>query len=48
MCLDDAEMQELIREFVTVVQPGLANAPGPGRKGRILGTIPLPGTDADT
>jgi len=48
MWLDDAEMQELIREFVTVVQPRLANAPKPGRKQRILGTILLPGSDADT
>jgi hypothetical protein len=35
---------EFARELVTVVQPRLANAPKPGRKRRILGTVLLPGT----
>jgi len=47
MWLDDAELMELVRELVTVVQPRLTNAPKPGRKRRIFGTILLPGTDSD-
>jgi hypothetical protein len=46
MWLDDAELMELGRELITVIQPRLANAPKPGRKRRIFGTILLPGTDA--
>lgn len=45
MWLDDLELTELGRELVRVVQPRLANAPKPGRKRRILGTVLLPGTD---
>jgi hypothetical protein len=47
MWLDDAELLELVRELIAVVQPRLANAPKPGRKRRIFGTILLPGTDPD-
>ncbi len=47
MWLDDLELMELVRDFVAVVQPRLANAPKPGRKRRILGTVLLPGTDSD-
>jgi hypothetical protein len=43
MWLDDAELTELFRELVTVLQPRLANAPKAGRKRRILGTVLLPG-----
>jgi hypothetical protein len=43
MWLDDAELMELARELYTVLQPRLANAPKPGRKRRILGTVLLPG-----
>jgi hypothetical protein len=43
--LDDAELMEMARDLLTVVQPRLANAPKPGRKRRIFGTILLPGTD---
>jgi DNA-binding transcriptional ArsR family regulator len=46
MWLDDAEFAELMRELVRVLQPRLANAPGPGRHRRILGTVLLPGEDA--
>jgi hypothetical protein len=46
MWLDDAELMELGRELITVIQPRLANAPKPGRRRRIFGTILLPGTDA--
>lgn len=44
--LDDAEFAEMLRELLRVLQPRLANPPGPGRKRRILGTILLPGEDA--
>jgi hypothetical protein len=46
MWLDDVELMELLRELVGVLQPRLANAPKPGRKRRILGTVLLPGTDS--
>jgi DNA-binding transcriptional ArsR family regulator len=45
--LDDAELTELLRELVTVLQPRLANAPKPGRKRRILGTVLLPGSETE-
>ncbi len=48
MWLDDVELMELARELVTVVQPRLANAPKPGRRRRIFGTILLPGTESET
>jgi hypothetical protein len=41
--LDDVELNELLRELFTVFQPRLANAPKPGRRQRILGTVLLPG-----
>src|SRR6266542_1560928 len=41
--LDDAELTELQRELLRVLQPRLANPPAPGRKRRILGTLLLPG-----
>jgi len=47
MWLDDAELNELARELITAIQPRLANAPKPGRKRRIFGTVLLPGGDAD-
>lgn len=46
MWLDDVELTEMLRELVTVLQPRLANAPKPGRKRRILGTVLLPGSDS--
>ncbi len=47
MWLDDVELMELLRELITVMQPRLANAPKPGRKRRILGTVLLPGADSE-
>jgi Helix-turn-helix domain len=44
--LDDAEFAELVRELVRAIQPRLANAPRPGRRRRILGTVLLPGETA--
>ena len=43
MWLDDAEANELALALMTAIQPRLANAPRPGRKRRIFGTILLPG-----
>jgi hypothetical protein len=47
MWLDDAEFAELLRELARVLRPRLAKAPKPGRKRRILGSVLLPGSDAD-
>jgi Helix-turn-helix domain len=47
MWLDDAELGELARALVTVLQPRLANAPKPGRQRRIFAAVVLPGSDAD-
>jgi Helix-turn-helix domain len=47
MWLDDAELAELARELYIVLQPRISNLPGPGRKRRILGTVLLPGPEAD-
>jgi hypothetical protein len=44
--LDDAEFAQLARDLVKVLQPRLANAPKPGRKRRILGTVVIPGAEA--
>ena len=44
--LDDSEHAEFLRDLVRVVQPRLANAPKPGRRRRILGTVLLLGDDA--
>jgi DNA-binding transcriptional ArsR family regulator len=44
--LDDAELADLLGDLVRVLQPRLANAPKPGRRRRILGTVLLPGDDA--
>lgn len=41
--LDETELGELIGDFVTVVQPRLANKPGRGRKCHLLGTVMFPG-----
>jgi hypothetical protein len=45
--LDDAEFAALMRDLATVLQPRMANPPGPGRKRRILGSVFLPGEEAD-
>jgi Helix-turn-helix domain len=44
--LDDAEHAELLRELTRVLQPKLANPPGPGRKRRILGYVLMPGSES--
>jgi len=41
--LDDAELVELQRDLVRVLQPRLANSPAPGRRRRILATVMIPG-----
>jgi DNA-binding transcriptional ArsR family regulator len=45
--LDDDEFRELLRELARVLQPRLANPPTPGRRRRIIGSVLLPGDDAD-
>jgi Helix-turn-helix domain len=47
MWLDDAELAELARELAIVLQPRVANEPGPGRQRRILATVLLPGDVTD-
>jgi hypothetical protein len=44
--LDDTEFAEFMGDLARVVQPRLANAPRPGRRRRILGTVLLPGEEA--
>lgn len=44
--LDEAEFTDFVRDLARAIQPRLANAPRPGRRRRILGTILLPGEDA--
>jgi hypothetical protein len=46
MWLDDAEYADLVRDLVRVLHPRLANAPGKGRRRRILATVLLLGEDA--
>jgi Helix-turn-helix domain len=41
--LTDAEFLEFARDLAAVVQPRMANAPGQGRRRRILYTVVLPG-----
>jgi hypothetical protein len=43
MRLTDAEYREFLQELTAVVQPRLANAPGKGRRRRILGSVLMPG-----
>lgn len=43
MWLTDTELLELGRELYAVLQPRLANPPGPGRKRQLLATVFLPG-----
>lgn len=44
--LDEAEVTDMARQLLTVIQPRLANGPRPGRKRRIFGTVLLPGDEA--
>ncbi len=44
--LDDVEHAEFVRELTRVIQPRVSNAPSPGRRRRILGTVLLLGEDA--
>ena len=43
--LSDNELAELAREMFRVLQPRLANAPGPARQRRVLATVLLPGSE---
>jgi Helix-turn-helix domain len=44
--LDDAEFAELMRDLFRVLQPRRANAPGRGRRRRILASVLMPADDA--
>lgn len=44
--LTDAELAGFLRDFAAIVQPLLANAPGKGRRRRMLYTIFLPEPDS--
>jgi hypothetical protein len=44
--LDDSEHAEFLGDLARVIQPRAANAPRPGRRRRILGTVVLLGEDA--
>jgi predicted DNA-binding transcriptional regulator YafY len=46
MWLTDAELAEFARDLTAVVQPRLANAPGKGRRRRMLFTVFLPAPEA--
>ncbi|MGH3191077.1 MAG: helix-turn-helix domain-containing protein [Streptosporangiaceae bacterium] len=48
MWLTDAELTSFTRELAAVAQPRLANAPGKGRRRRMLYTILLPGPEEST
>ena len=43
MWLDDTEFLDLLQDLARVLQPRVANPPGPGRKRRMLTTVLLPG-----
>jgi hypothetical protein len=43
--LTDSELAEFVRDLAAVALPRLANAPGAGRRRRLLYTVLLPGTE---
>lgn len=43
--LTDAEFAEFLRDLANVAQPRLANAPGKGRRRRMLYSVLLPGPE---
>jgi hypothetical protein len=45
MWLTDADLIDFLRDLATIAQPRLANAPGPGRRRRLLYTVLLPAPD---
>ncbi len=46
MWLTDAELAEFVRDLAAVAAPRLANAPGPGRRRRMMYAVTLPVCDA--
>jgi hypothetical protein len=46
MWLTDAELTDYLRELAAINRPRLANAPGPGRRRRMLYTVLLPAPEA--
>jgi hypothetical protein len=45
MWLTDAEFVDFLRDLAKIAQPRLANAPGKGRRRRILYSVLLPGPE---
>ena len=45
MWLTDAEYAEFLRDVQTIVQPRLANAPGTGRRRRMVSSVFLPASE---
>ena len=45
--LSDAELAEFLHDLAPVVQPRMANAPGPGRRRRIVAGVLMPTTPAE-
>jgi DNA-binding transcriptional ArsR family regulator len=48
MWLTDAELADYLRELAAISQPRLANAPGPGRRRRMLYTVLLPAPETES
>jgi len=48
MWLSDAELADFMKDLNNVAQPRLANAPGKGRRRRMLFTVFLPGPEEST
>jgi DNA-binding transcriptional ArsR family regulator len=48
MWLTDAELADYLRELAAVSRAPLANAPGPGRRRRMLYTVLLPAAETET
>src|ERR1700728_534486 len=48
MCLTDAELAQYLQELAGISQPRLANAPGKGRRRRMLYTVLLPAPETQS
>jgi DNA-binding transcriptional ArsR family regulator len=48
MWLTDIELADYLRELAAISQPRLANAPGPGRRRRMLYTVLLPAPETES
>lgn len=48
MWLNDEELEDLSLELIAALRPRLENAPAPGRKRWILGTVVMPGAELNS